>query len=240
MDDGAPAVARRLGALPSAAIRRAVLFEVLERLDADRAAALISDLQRRGPSGAPYDVALLALISLLDEGRLGYDRHVELYAAAVRAGDPALQRLLLSAEPPPPGRPQPAAIPDRPELTLGERKALARGRRRELLDRLLRDPDADVLKILLGNPRITEADVVRLAARRPTTAAAQRVIFQSERFIARYAIKRALVFNPYTPSDLAVRLTPLLSRPDLSALAHDPTLPESVRQAALAAQKRHE
>jgi hypothetical protein len=238
MDEDAPAVARRLRALPSGATRRAVLRELLDQLDVDRAAALIGELVRRGPTGAPYDVALLALTSLLDDGRLGYERHVELYEAAVRAGDPALQRLLLSAQPPPPGRPHAVAVPDRPELTLGERKSLARGRRRELLDRLLRDPDADVLRILLGNPRITEADVVRLAARRPSTAAAQRVIFQSERFIARYAVKRALVFNPYTPSDLAVRLTPLLSRPDLSEVARDPTLPESVRAAAREAELR--
>ena len=104
-------------------------------------------------------------------------------------------------------------MPGGRELTLGERKSAARGRRRELLDRLLRDPDESVLTILLGNPRITEADVVRLAARRPTTAAAQRTILRSERFIARYNVKRALVFNPYTPTDLAARLVVLLDAP---------------------------
>jgi len=101
-----------------------------------------------------------------------------------------------------------------------------------VLDRLLRDPDESVLTILLANPRITEADVVRLAARRPTTAGAQRTILRSERFIARYAVKRALVLNPYTPTDLAARLVVLLTRPDQHAVAHDASLDESVRQAA--------
>src|SRR6185295_8260566 len=118
---------------------------LLERTDIDRAAALCGELVRRGRGGAPYDVALLALTAVLDAGDLGYERHSALYEAAVRAGDEPLAHMLLSAQPPPPGVPQPIAIPGRPDLTLGERKALARGRRRELLDRLLRDPDESVL-----------------------------------------------------------------------------------------------
>jgi hypothetical protein len=101
-----------------------------------------------------------------------------------------------------------------------------------VLERLLRDPDAAVLRILLGNPRLTEGDVVRVAARRPTTASAQRAIFASERFICRYAVKRALVLNPYTPSDLAARLVPLLTLVDLAEVAEDTSLSEQVRLAA--------
>src|SRR5262249_28727020 len=149
--------------------------------------------------------------------------------------DEQLALLLLSAQPRPPGEPQPAAPPGARELTLGERKSLARGRRREVLDRLLRDPDESVLQILLGNPRITEEDVVRLAARRPTPAGAQRTILNCERFIARYTVKRALVYNPYTPTDLAARLVVLLSRPDQQAIAGDPALHDTVRSAARAA-----
>jgi hypothetical protein len=141
----------------------------------------------------------------------------------------------LSSQPPPPGTPQAAELPGGRELTLGEKKSLARGRRREVLDRLLRDPDESVLTILLGNPRITEDDVVRLAARRPTTAGAQRTILKCERFIARYAVKRALVLNPYTPTDLAARLVVLLTRPDQRAVADDHSLNETVRATARAA-----
>ncbi len=137
-----------------------------------------------------------------------------------------------SSQPPPPGTPRAAELPGGRELTLGERKSLARGRRREVLDRLLRDPDESVLTILLGNPRITEYDVVRLAARRPTTAGAQRTILHSDRFIARYNVKRALVLNPYTPTDLAARLVVLLTRPDQEAVANDPSLSDSVRETA--------
>jgi hypothetical protein len=208
--------------------------EVLIALPPVEAARLCSEIVRRGRDGAPYDVALLALGALLDAGDLGYQQHAELYDRARELGDDALARLLLSASPPPPGRPAPAVvIPGYRELTLGHKKSLARGRRRDVLQRLLRDPDASVLQILLGNPRLTESDVVGVAARRPTTAAAQRAIFASERFISRYNVKRALVLNPYTPSDLAARLVPLLTLADLAEIANDPSLPEQVRQAAI-------
>src|SRR5260370_1343509 len=95
-----------------------------------------------------------------------------------------------------------------------------------------RHPGESVLTILLATPRITEEDVVRLAARRPTTAGAQRTILRSERFIARYGVKRALVLNPYTPTDLAARLVVLLTRPDQLAVANDPSLSDPVREAA--------
>jgi hypothetical protein len=97
---------------------------------------------------------------------------------------------------------------------------------------MLRDPDESVITILLGNPRVTEADVVRLAARRPTTAGAQRLIAGCERFINRYAVKRALVLNPYTPSDISTRLTALLNARDLKIVAEDAQVAAVVREAA--------
>jgi hypothetical protein len=214
-------------------MRRAAFREVLHGLDVADGARLCGEIVRRGRDGAPFDVALLALNALLDAGELGYQRHAELYDQARALGDDALARLLLSAAPPPPGRPAPMGnLPGFPELTLGHKKSLARGRRREVLERLLRDPDASVLRILLSNPRLTEDDVVRVAARRPTTAEAQRAIFASERFICRYDVKRALVLNPYTPSDLAARLVPLLTLTDVREVANDSSLPEQVRQSA--------
>lgn len=236
----AASIARRLAALPAAAMRQAALRETLQALADEEAARLCGEIVRRGPYGEPFDVALLALTALLDANALGYERHAALYAAARALDDAQLGRLLLSAQPPPPGTPAAATMPGDRQLTLGERKSLARGRRREILDRLLRDPDESVLVILLGNPRITEADVVRLAARRPTTAGAQRAILNCERFIARYAVKRALVLNPYTPTDLAARLVVLLCRPDQRAVANDSSLGEAVREAARDALSRPE
>jgi hypothetical protein len=215
-------------------MREAVLAEQLGAISAEEAAALASEIVRRAPSGRPYDVALLALSGLLDRERLGYERRAAIYEVARARGDVLLLRLLLTAQPGPDGAPAAAPIPGRPELTLGERKTLARTRRRELLDRMLRDPDPSVLEILLGNPRVTEADVVRLAARRPTSPEAQRALFRADRFKTRYVVQRALVLNPYTPSDLAAQLTGLLTVPDLRRVDADAQLADPVRAAARA------
>jgi len=229
-------LSRKLQALPALAMRQAVLREALLAMPAEEAATLFTELIRRGKDGAPYDLALVALNALLDGNQLGYERHQEIYAEARRRGDEPLARLLLSAQPPPTGRPQRAPIPGRPDITLGERKSLARGDPRkvprDLFDRILRDTDPSVLEIILVNPRLTESDAVRLAARRPTSGDAQRAIFRCERFISRYAVKRALAFNPFTPSDIAARLVPLLTRPDLKELMNDPHVSEPVRRAA--------
>ena len=45
-------------------------------------------------------------------------------------------------------------------------------------------------------------------------------------------MRRALALNPYTPSDLAARLVPLLTRGDLREVANDAQLADTVRQAA--------
>ena len=222
-------LARRLAALPALEMRRAVLRDLLAPLDAAEAVRLCGEVVRRGADGAPFDVAVLALGAILDAGDLSYERHEELYEAA-------LARMLLSAQPPPPGRPQRAPIPGRPEITLGERKSLARATPsklpREVFERLLRDDDPSVVEILLANPRLTETDVVRIAARRPTTPELQRAVYRCERFVQRYPVKRALAFNPYTPSDVAARLVPMLTRSDARALAADPQVAETVRKLA--------
>ena len=127
-------------------------------------------------------------------------------------------------------------------VTLGERKSLARSNDRNLLARVLRDPHPHVIRILLGNPTVTETDVVRLCARRPVSTEVLREVFRSARWIVRYQIKVALALNPYTPLDVALQLTPQLQAPDLGACS-PPTIsaPTGARRAAgcSAAPSRH-
>jgi hypothetical protein len=225
---------QKLLALPAASMREAVLAEQLCTRSPEDAATLAGEIVRRAPTGKPYDIALLALSGLLDAGRLGYDERAQIYAVARERDDILLVRLLLSPHEIPPGKPHAAEMPGRPNITLGERKSLARTHDRQILDRVLRDPDPSVLKILLGNPHVTEADVVRVAARRPTTPEAQRVVFRAARFRPRYDVRRALVLNPYTPSDLAAQLVSLLTEPDLRRVERDAQLGEPVRASARA------
>lgn len=157
---------------------------------------------------------------------------------ASRRGHLALSRLLRQRVPAPPGPADPCDAPlattsaGRP-LTLGERKALARRPDRFMLDRLLRDPDPAVIRNVLGNPRITEDDVVRLAARRPGFAVVLEEVAKHPKWSGSLRARLALVLNPYTPTSVAVPLVSLLLRHKLREVAMATTLPALVRAAAV-------
>lgn len=116
-------------------------------------------------------------------------------------------------------------------LTLGERKSLARTLNRDLIARVLRDPHPDVVRILLGNPRLTELDVVRLCARRPQAPNVLAEVFRSTRWITRYAVRLTLIKNPSTPLAIALQLAPHLTTQDARAVAHAEYLDEALRRA---------
>lgn len=112
-------------------------------------------------------------------------------------------------------------------LALGERKALARRADREIIERVLRDPHPDVIRILLHNPNVTETQVVLLCARRPVVADVLREVFRSPRWVIRDRVRVALLLNPWTPLDMALQVAPLVRTPDLRrALAASDLAPE--------------
>ena len=104
-------------------------------------------------------------------------------------------------------------------LTLGERRANARIPQQKTIETYLFDPDRLVIKNLLQNPRITEADVIRIAVRRPTSAKALWAVFESKRFGLSKPIMLALVQNPFLPYQLAIGLVFMLSKTDLKSLS---------------------
>jgi len=117
------------------------------------------------------------------------------------------------------------------QLTLGERKSLARRRDKNLLARVLRDPHPDVIRILLDNPAIVEDDVVRLSALRPVSPEVLQQVFLHTRWILRYRVRHALARNPFTPEDIAVQLVPHLTPSDRRELAHAAHASERLRDA---------
>lgn len=118
-------------------------------------------------------------------------------------------------------------------LTLGERKSLARRPDRAMVDRLLRDPHPDVIRQLLVNPKLTEDDVLGLAARRPCRPDVLTQIARATRWVHRPRIRIALVLNPDTPLDIAAPLVGLLMRHELRLVATSTTVPPAVRALCL-------
>lgn len=234
---------RRLARVREGPMRRELLLEHLEgALDAesfDDAYALLREALRRPEREVPrLPVLRETALELLREGGarrpLGYVLQRELYARAAEQGDEALKRLLRAPDAREAMRDPEAALPaEVSDLPLGVRRALARGRDRARLERLLLDPDPVVVRHLLANPRVTERDVLRLAARRPVAASALREIARHPRFSRRPRVRRALARNPYAPTDLAAHMIASLRVPELRSLVRDATLhPETRRHAA--------
>ena len=219
--------------------------------DHDQRAFLLREFVKKvGPDGAVRGLHVLIKSAMRGEHRgawvavaiaicseaLPYDMMEELYRAA-RHAELDIVRLLMVG-----GNATFKTAQDREfgrdefieNLTLGERKAKARLRDRNALDRLLYDPNPSVVRILLGNPRLTEQHVIRLASRRPNRAVALAEIAREPKWLSRGAVQRALSLNPYTPIRITLTLLPLFSTQELHELSQDSAVHPLVSRGAKA------
>jgi hypothetical protein len=207
-----------LGALSERAMRRAVVVESLQGLEGPALVALLALWLERSAEGQGSARAVLQELALEPNAfrELPYSLAQAAYSAAREAGLEAVARLFLG-EPLQlnPSLDEAFTGNDHCDLAVGVRRAAARGRDRFLLDRLLHDRDHRVIRLLLDNPRIVEQDVVRVAAMRPTRPEVLEVIARHRRWASRYLVRRALIFNPYTPVPIGRGLLPTLMAQDL-------------------------
>lgn len=226
---------RRLGAVPEPTMRIALWRECFERAPpSDWVAATAAAREAAGRRDPDGQVAFHALTQCLDA-------HPELrgplLAAATVAKDAELITLLVDDPPravadvdalrPPP-------LSDDREITLGERRAWARRPDRDLIARLLADPDPGVIDNLLRNPRVVEADVLRIVSRRPVGADVLGLVFRHPRWGRRPAVQAALLQNPYTPVEIGVGLVELIDLTLARRLAREPSIHPLVRARARA------
>jgi hypothetical protein len=229
---------RRFTACADPRLRRVILAECVRGIDD---AALVGALARldgralAGDQDCRWIGTELALApSVLHD--LDYERRSDLYMLARDAGLPEVAAKFLAG----------GAAPDAPtanphlDLSAGERTARARGRDRLLLDRLLHDRDPRVIAALLDNPRLSERDVVKIAAMRPTRPEVLDCIAAHPRWATRYRVRKALAFNPATPPPLARALLPTLLQQDLAELVGSAVVVKELRDAvaALTARRR--
>jgi hypothetical protein len=187
---------------------REVMLSVVDALNSPRSGELVQRL-REEAVGA----------SLLSLERLVRHPLVRGVVSDARAGDPREDRV------PDYGRGRP--------LTLGERKSLARRPDRALMDRLFSDPHPDVIRRLLRNPKVTEDDVVKLAARRPGRSLILAEIARCPKWMHRSRVRLTLLLNPATPLDVAVPITGLLLRQELKLVAGSTHVADGVRALCL-------
>jgi hypothetical protein len=120
------------------------------------------------------------------------------------------------------------------KLPLGVRRALARRNDIGLIERLLGDPDPAVVANLLNNPRITEFEVVAMAARWPVREEVLTAIASHRRWGVRHGVRVALAHNPGTPTGVALGLLHLLLAQELREVAADARLSRAVTSRAQA------
>lgn len=114
------------------------------------------------------------------------------------------------------------------ELTLGERRNLARRADRHGFDALLRDPHPMVVAELLSNPKTTEDDVVRMAAFRPARATTVEAIART-RWLTRGRVRMSVLLNPGSPPRVALPLVGLCTRSELIQVARGADIPTILR-----------
>lgn len=236
LERAATALVKTTCALPEAALRASYVRSLLLRSDVSQMAAVLDIVCARAEQAEePAREALVALVDALNDPTCA--EAVQLLREEA-AGVPhlALERIVRQPVSVAPPRevcaPEEARIPDygvgRP-LTLGERKALARRPDRNKMDRLLHDPHPTVIRMLLANPKVTEEDVLSLAARRPCRPDSLVEIARNLRWAHRPRIRIALVLNPDTPLEIAAPIVGLLMRHELRLVATSPTVAPAVR-----------
>jgi len=228
---------RVLLSLPDLALRTSWLRDFLLNGSAHESAtvlnALCEDNERAEPEAREAILAVALLFASLGECTL-VD---ELRAQADARHLLSLARLVRRA-PPPTVHDRPARelpVPDYGrgrELTVGERKSLARSPNRRSFDKLLADPHPLVIRQLLENPRLTEDDVVRMTARRPARLEVLEAIAQHGRWLSRPRVRLSVLFNPGSPPALTMPLLAVCTRSELTEVLHHSESSTVLRSAA--------
>lgn len=119
------------------------------------------------------------------------------------------------------------------EISVGERRSMARRPTRREIERLLFDPHPLVLNQLFNGPSITEEDILRVVTKRPARNIALQLLIKKTRWMARSRIRSALVLNPGCPRGISLPLLYTLKREELTSIVQASTLADNLRAAAL-------
>ena len=235
--EGAHRLRRVLLSLPDITLRVGWLRAHLGELRDTEAAQVLSSLCEDGERADPdsREALLVVAMVLAAEGDSAFVERLRQHADERRLL--SLARLLRrgSDSPLSGGRRSEPPVPDYGtgrELTVGERRTLARSNNRRVLEKLLRDPHPLVLRQLLGNPRLTEDDVVRLAARRPLHRTIAPTLADSPRWLRRPRVRLTLLLNPGTPEAISMPLLAVCTRTELLEVVHGVDAPLALRGAA--------
>jgi hypothetical protein len=118
------------------------------------------------------------------------------------------------------------------KMSITEKIKLATVGNREARSLLIRDNNKLVAVAVIRSPRITDGEVLRVAANRATLDEVLRIIYGNREWTKKYPVKLALVKNPKTPLAISLRFLAALRESEVKELARDRNVPSSIQQAA--------
>lgn len=226
---------RGILSIPEIGMRVPWFRERLRLHAVERSCHEMDGIVRRAQLGEPEsrEALLTVAIALVQEREADVVRDVRQFAARHALWD--LERLVRDgpeASPEFEGDERVPSYSSERELSVGERRSLARRATRDVLEKLVLDPHPLVLQQLFESSRLVEADVVRIAARRPLRAAAIETLTSSVNWLRRTRVRLTLVLNPGCPHGVAMPLVSTFPREDLQLLVSSTTISLTLRTAA--------
>jgi hypothetical protein len=117
-------------------------------------------------------------------------------------------------------------------MTVSEKLELARTTSKEGRTILMRDSNRLVQLAVVESPKITETEVLSMAANRQINDEVLRKIAMNREWLRNYQVRLALVNNPKTPLTIAMVQIAYLNQKDLKALAKSKGIPRPLVIAA--------
>lgn len=117
-----------------------------------------------------------------------------------------------------------------PQLPLGQKITLARRGPARLGGALLAEGHAQLVSIVLDNPYLTEAQVLKALSREKLPPAVVQTFAHHRKWSLCYNVRLALVRNPTSPLSAVLAFLPELTVSDLRELASPGIVPESLRK----------
>lgn len=116
--------------------------------------------------------------------------------------------------------------------SVSEKIVAAKRGNKQLRSILIRDGNKLVSTSVMENPRMTESEVIKIAASRSVSEEVIRMITRNREWMKLYQIKHNLVCNPKCPTPVALRLLNFLRPNDLVNLVSNKNVPSIVATTA--------
>jgi hypothetical protein len=125
-----------------------------------------------------------------------------------------------------------------PDLSIGQRLAIAMKGDKECREILLKDPHLIVQKGVLANPKIADEEILKISGDRAVAVDLLRIIALNREWMKSYAVKISLTKNPKTPLAIALQCLGSLRETDIKFIAASKNLPSALVKQAEAMLKR--